>query len=122
MEKDWMDLSGHSKKYTNGFKLFLEFAFTKGKTQGGEISCPYAICPNNKWENRDIVHIHLICHGFVKGYKEWVNHKEGVTLMDFDADLDDEDKWYDDNNGLLNDVFRDVAQVDGIYEGPNEDA
>ena len=28
----------------------------------------------------------------------------------------------DEIDGLLNDQFRDVAQVEGVYDGPNEDA
>ena len=28
----------------------------------------------------------------------------------------------DDIDGLLNDQFRDVAQAEGVYDGPNEDA
>ncbi|KAG5584272.1 hypothetical protein H5410_044706 [Solanum commersonii] len=28
----------------------------------------------------------------------------------------------DDIDGLLNDQFRDIAQVEGVYDGPNEDA
>ena len=63
----------------------------------------------------------MICNGFVEGYKEWVNHGEGIPSMDFDGDMPDEDDCYDDTNGLLNYIFRDVAQAEGVYEGLNED-
>ena len=35
---------------------------------------------------------------------------------------DDMDYSRDDIDGLLNDQFRDVAHVEGVYDGPNEDA
>ncbi|XP_019237002.1 PREDICTED: uncharacterized protein LOC109217226 [Nicotiana attenuata] len=42
--------------------------------------------------------------------------------MNVDGDMSDETNSYDDINGLLNDQFRDIAQVEGLYEGPSEDA
>ena len=47
--------------------------------------------------------------------------------MDLDGDIDayiddDNEVSYDDIDGLLNDRFREFAQMEGVYEGPNEDA
>ena len=127
MDKNWMNLPRFSQEYIDGVSSFLDFAFTKGKPQGREILCPCAKCGNGRWEKRDVVNSHLICYGFVKGYKQWINHGEGVTSMDLDGDIDayiddnsDED-LHDDIDGLLNDRFREFAQMEGVYEGPNED-
>ena len=109
-----MDLPRHNKEQIDDVQFFLDFAFTERKTQGGKISCPCVICANGKWEKRDIVYSHLICHGFVEGYKEWVIHGKG------DGDIHDEDNYYDNTNKLLNDIFRDAAQAKGVYQGPNE--
>ena len=123
-----MNLPRFNQEYIDGVSSFLDFAFTRGKPQGREILCLCSKCGNGRQEKRDVVNSHLICYGFVCGYNQWVNHGEGVTVMDPDGDIDayinedgDEDS-YDDIDGLLNDRFREFAQMEGVYKGPNEDA
>lgn len=45
--------------------------------------------------------------------------QEWEIQLNVDDHMDDS---CDDIDGLLNDQFRDVAQAEGVYEGPNEDA
>ncbi|KAH0701906.1 hypothetical protein KY285_016184 [Solanum tuberosum] len=48
-----------------------------------------------------------------------INHGEWDVNLNVDDDMD---YSRDDIDGLLNDQFRDVAQAEGAYDGPNEDA
>ncbi|XP_075086280.1 uncharacterized protein LOC142168991 [Nicotiana tabacum] len=117
-----MDLPRYSKEYIDGVQSFLEFAYSYGEPQGEEIQCPCAKCCNIRWTQRNIVYDHLICYGFVQGYTRWINHGEWEIPKNADGDMSGEINSYDEINGLLNDQFRDVAQDEGLYEGPNEDA
>ncbi|KAH0784184.1 hypothetical protein KY290_003782 [Solanum tuberosum] len=117
--KDWMDLARYSKPYIDGVESFLDFAYSYGDPQGQEIQCPCAKCCNIRWTQRNVVYDHLICYGFVKGYTRWINHGEWDIKLNVDDDMD---YSRDDIDGLLNDQFRDVAQAEGVYDGPNEDA
>ncbi|KAH0721554.1 hypothetical protein KY284_006584 [Solanum tuberosum] len=49
----------------------------------------------------------------------WINHGKWDIKLNVDDDMD---YSRDDIDGLLNDQFRDVAQAEGVYDGPNEDA
>ncbi|WMV24439.1 hypothetical protein MTR67_017824 [Solanum verrucosum] len=53
------------------------------------------------------------------GYTRWINHGEWDINLNVDDDMD---YSRDDIDGLLNDQLRDVAQAEGVYDGPNEDA
>ncbi|KAK6784471.1 hypothetical protein RDI58_017926 [Solanum bulbocastanum] len=114
-----MNLARYSKEYINGVESFLDFAYSYGDPQGEEIQCPCAKCCNIRWTRRNVVYDHLICYGFVKGYTRWINHGEWDIKLNVDNDMD---YSRDDIDGLLNDQFRDVAQAEGVYDGPNEDA
>ncbi|XP_004510005.1 uncharacterized protein [Cicer arietinum] len=121
IKKDWMDLPPHSQGYKDGVNYFLDIAFTKGMVEGDHIVCPCALCCNDSWEKRAIVYDHLCSKGFIKGYTEWIYHGDDKSLMDVDGDTND-DTSSDDIDGLLFETFRDVAEVGGVHEGPNEDA
>ena len=101
MDKGWINLPRYSNDYINGVESFLEFAFTKGRPQGGEILCPCVMCRNLNWRKRDVVLEHLVCKGFVQGYNEWVYHGEGISGIDSNGDVDDEMDSCDDIDGLL---------------------
>ncbi|KAJ1432738.1 Transposase-associated domain [Sesbania bispinosa] len=121
MNKDWVTLPRFDEDYINGVNHFLDVSFTKGKFIGDEILCPCTLCCNVSWQKRDVVFNHLICKGFVQGYKDWIYHGEGINDMDVDDDTDVEVSS-DDINDLLFETFKDVADVDGLHEGLNEDA
>ncbi|KAH0688879.1 hypothetical protein KY289_016237 [Solanum tuberosum] len=114
-----MHLVRYSKEYIDGVESFLDFAYSYGDPQGEEIQFPCAKCCKIRWTRRNVVYDHLICYGFVKGYTRWINHEEWDIKLNVDNDMD---YSRDDIDGLLNDQFRDVAQAEGVYDGPNEDA
>ncbi|CAL0321565.1 unnamed protein product [Lupinus luteus] len=60
MDKEWIKLPRYSSEYIDGVEFFLNYAYTNGKPQGGEILCPCAKCHNTCWEVRAIVYDHLI--------------------------------------------------------------
>ncbi|CAL5193876.1 unnamed protein product [Lathyrus oleraceus] len=123
MDKAWTKLPRHWKTYRKGVRSFLDFAYTKGRSQGREISCPCAHCANCKWARRHVVHDHLIAAGFVEGYDVWVNHGEDISSsMTINKDTKEQDNSLDDIDGLLYDTFRNVVEEEENNEGPNEDA
>ncbi|KAL4337000.1 hypothetical protein AHAS_Ahas12G0066400 [Arachis hypogaea] len=116
-----MDTPRHEKEYQVGVERFLHFVFSStGVPQGEEIQCPCAKCCNRLWLKRDDVYDHLICHGFVEGYRRWFNHGESLVAMDIDNDIDGEYNCNDNIDELLRDRFRDTTQVDGQNMGSNE--
>jgi len=116
-----MDYPRYSKEYIDGVQSFLDFAYSVGDPQAEQIQCPCSKCCNIHWYRRNVIYDHLICYGFVQGYTRWINHGEWEIPKNVDTNMD-EAHSYDDIDGLLNDTFRDIAQDEGAYEGPNEDA
>ncbi|XP_019430146.1 PREDICTED: uncharacterized protein LOC109337591, partial [Lupinus angustifolius] len=57
MDKEWIKLPRYSSEYIDGVEFFLNYAYTNGKLQGGEILCPYAKCHNTCWEVRAIIDV-----------------------------------------------------------------
>ncbi|WMV49767.1 hypothetical protein MTR67_043152 [Solanum verrucosum] len=109
-----MNLARYSKEYIEGVESFLDFAYSYGDPQEEEIQCPCAKCCNIRWTRRNV-----ICYGFVKGNTRWINHGEWDIKLNVNDDMDYSRDVID---GLLNDQFRDVAQAEGVYDSPNEDA
>lgn len=122
INKDWVDLPRYCEEYISGVIHFLDVAFTKGKFEGEEILCPCVVCCNHIWAKRDVVFDHLVSKGFVKGYKDWIYHGEGISDMDVDSDTDVDFSSDDDIGGLLFETFKDVAEIDGVPEASNDDA
>jgi hypothetical protein len=53
MDKEWTKSARESDAFQNGLDFFLDYAYTKGKPRGKEISCPCVDCYNRKWFTRD---------------------------------------------------------------------
>ncbi|KAE9591138.1 putative transposase, Ptta/En/Spm, plant, Transposase-associated domain-containing protein [Lupinus albus] len=122
MDKEWIKLPRYSSEYIDGVEFFLNYAYTNGKPQGGEIMCPCAKCHNTCWEVMAIVYDHLIGYGFQKGYDVWVRHGEVLKDMDLDGCMNDDNDSVDDIEGLLCDTFRDAAEDNELNNGLNDDA
>ncbi|XP_025610047.2 uncharacterized protein [Arachis hypogaea] len=123
VSKHWMDTPRHEKEYQLGVEKFLHFAFSStGVPQGKKIQCPCAKCCNRLWLRRHDVYDHLICNGFIKGYRRWFNHGKSLVAMDVDSDTDGEYNCNDNIDELLRDRFRDTTQVNGQNMEPNESA
>ncbi|XP_050218528.1 uncharacterized protein LOC126669179 [Mercurialis annua] len=114
-DKSWMALPHSSLEFSTGVEYFLDKAFERA-AQGDEILCPCIKCKNRYWAIRSVVNGHLVYHGFVKGYTQWVFHGEGFTpevpKVTEDISMDDGD----DIENLLQDTFRNMS------DGPTADA
>jgi hypothetical protein len=90
---------------------FLAFAFSNAAV-GSKILCPCRKCSNSFWKEASEVCEHLICDGFLKGYRTWNLHGEptpSVNHGNCDGDSDgvevmDESDEDDDISGLLRDL------------------
>jgi fumarate reductase subunit C len=56
------------KAYKQGVNSFLDFAF-RNSVIGNKILCPCRKCVNTFWREASEVGEHLICDGFLKGYR-----------------------------------------------------
>ena len=103
----------HTKTYLQGVNSFLAFAF-RNSAVGSKILCPCRKCVNSFWKEASEVREHLICDGFLKGYRTWTLHGEGSSSMNHvnhdDGNYDDaefiEDSSEDDD---ISDFLRDLA-------------
>ncbi|KAM0829831.1 hypothetical protein ACQ4PT_066627 [Festuca glaucescens] len=84
MDKTWMQASRSSHEYAAGVSLFLKFAL-RNEVQDRKILCPCKNCGNRFWYDVEIVNDHLICTGFMPGYKTWLFHGEPVVNNDPDT-------------------------------------
>jgi hypothetical protein len=99
---------------------FLAFAFSNSVV-GRKILCPCRKCVNSFWKEASEVCEHLICDGFVRGYRTWNLHGEPTPCVnqgDFngdDVEVVDESNEDDDISDLLRDL---AAGLDdrGDYE------
>lgn len=73
-----MHLPRASKEYLPSLEPFLDFAFANSNG-GNEIVCPCKKCINAYWQNREVVHDHLICEGFMVNYVQWIFHGEQLV-------------------------------------------
>jgi hypothetical protein len=87
---------------------FLAFAF-QNSAKGGKILCPCRKCVNTFWREGSEVREHLICDGFLKGYKTWTLHGEASSSINhgnndrpefFEQPSDDDD---------ISELIRDLA-------------
>jgi hypothetical protein len=69
-----------TKAYTQGVNSFLAFALKKSAV-GSKILCPCRKCVNSFWRAAIEVREHLICDGFLKGYRTWTLHGEASSSV-----------------------------------------
>jgi hypothetical protein len=70
----------HTKTYLQGVNSFLAFAFSNSAV-GSKILCPCRKCVNSFWKEAGEVREHLICDGFLEGYRTWNLHGEASSSM-----------------------------------------
>ncbi|KAH0647622.1 hypothetical protein KY285_032870 [Solanum tuberosum] len=87
-----LDLARYSKEYIAGVESFLDFATVMEILKARKFS----------------VHVQSVIY-----------HREWDIKLNVDDDMDCS---RDDIDGLLNDQFRGVAHVEGVYDGPNGNA
>jgi hypothetical protein len=84
MDKNWMEASRSSDEYAAGVYLFLKFAL-RNEVKDSKILCPCKNCGNRFWYDVETVNDHLICTGFMPGYKTWLFHGEQAVNNDLDT-------------------------------------
>ncbi|XP_051202273.1 uncharacterized protein [Lolium perenne] len=107
MDKSWMEASRSSDEYAAGVSLFLKFAI-RNEVQDRKILCPCKNCGNRFWYDVDIVNDHLVCTGFMPGYKTWLFHGEPAVNNDPDthsSSPEDSSNARDEIDQLLLDGF-----------------
>ncbi|XP_071712837.1 uncharacterized protein [Rutidosis leptorrhynchoides] len=82
--------------YEKGLDEYLDYMF-KIEAMNGQISCPCKDCRDMLWVERDDAKTHLICVGFMKGYR----FPAAVTKQ-FDSPMMDAE---DDMSGLVQGAF-----------------
>ncbi|XP_015698788.1 uncharacterized protein LOC102716551 [Oryza brachyantha] len=134
MDKGWMDKPRHTPVYLEGLERFLNFAFGNSAVRN-KILCPCRKCVNSSWRERTDVREHLICEGFIEGYRIWMfhgetsssfmdNHENDYDINEGEDNLDEDD----DISNLLGDLAcglddRGDLEDDGSLDGSsNEDA
>ena len=70
-----MNKSRCSDEYKVGVGKFLKFAF-QNSSRDGKILCPCKYYVNRFLYTYEETRMHLICDGFIKGYKKWIFHGE----------------------------------------------
>jgi hypothetical protein len=119
-----------TKAYIQGVNSFLAFAF-RNSAVGCKILCPCRKCVNSFWREASDVREHLICDGFLKGYRTWTLHGEASSSFtnhgSYDVPDFIEQPSEDDE---ISDLLRDLAcglddrgdmEDDGSFEPPNKD-
>ncbi|XP_071680313.1 uncharacterized protein [Lolium perenne] len=107
MDKNWMEASRSSDEYAAGVSLFLKFAL-RNEEKDSKILCPCKNCGNRFWYDVETVNDHLICTGFMPGYKTWLFHGEQAVNNDLDTQSsspEDDSNARDEIDQLLLDGF-----------------
>ncbi|GKE28622.1 tetratricopeptide-like helical domain, DYW domain protein [Tanacetum coccineum] len=94
-----------TKTFKDGVKSFIDFA--RVGAIRGEISCPCNKCGHAEWFLVDVVHHHILQHGFLSGYTHWTFHGELDTTPPISqpASVLDTSPVIDDIRGLVRDAL-----------------
>jgi hypothetical protein len=89
----WKKGGGHTKKWMNKIKEFVDRAFSLANNSG--VKCPCSKCRNYVCEDKRTLSLHLCKVDFMPGYEVWVHHGESVrqitsVVEDDDSTSDDE--------------------------------
>ena len=109
---------------------FLAFAFINSAI-GNKILCSCRKCVNSFWREASEVREHLICDGFLKGYRRWTLHGEASSSFENRGENDGPDFIEEHNeDDDISEFLRDLAcglddkgdmEDDGSFEPPNKD-
>lgn len=105
MDKSWISDSTVTKeKYIRGVLSFLQFAFTNSSIDG-KILCPCTKCVNcNKCTHMNCYE-HIINHGFLRGYINWIFHGEEASYSKTISMSHVEREFDHDMDSMIHDAF-----------------
>ncbi|KAM0873064.1 hypothetical protein ACQ4PT_038316 [Festuca glaucescens] len=126
MDKSWMVEDRHTEKYINGVKGFIQFAFSHS-AKGNTILCPCKKCLNCSWLEASHVLEHLVCEGFVNGYRRWEYHGEASSSLESGRDAhvqqfdeveenDDLEEDCDELAGMMRDMRHDFGDLSDVED------
>jgi hypothetical protein len=126
MDKSWMDEDRHTETFINGVKEFIKFAFTHS-AKGNTILCPCRKCVNCSWLEASDVQVHLVCDGFVTGYRRWEYHGEASYSYPPNSDVDVECDEIEDEDELeelddMAELIRDMRHEFSDFTDSDEEA
>jgi hypothetical protein len=78
---------------------------------GSKILCPCRKCVNYFWKEASEVREHLICDGFLRGYRTWNLHGEATPCVNLEDFASDDVEGVDESNedDDIPDFLRDLA-------------
>ncbi|GJY31198.1 uncharacterized protein Tco_0414693 [Tanacetum coccineum] len=119
MDKSWMKANITTKTFKDGVKSFIDFA--RVGAIRGEISCPCNKCGYAEWFLVDVVHHHILQHGFLSGYTHWTFHGKLDTTPPISqpASVLDTSLVIDNIRGLVRDALG-VNSLDSKSEESSE--
>ncbi|GJN10119.1 hypothetical protein PR202_ga28183 [Eleusine coracana subsp. coracana] len=129
MRSNIENLCRETKAYKQGVNSFLAFAF-RNSAIGNKVLCPCRKCVNSFWQEAGEVREHLICDGFLKGYRTWTLHGEvGSSCANHSTDDVPEFIEQPSEDDDISEFLRDLAcglddrgdiEDDGSFEPPNK--
>ena len=76
MDRSWMQASRISDEYENGVEQFLQFTELNAPSLRGKFFCSCVKCGNGRHQSINEMRSHLICHGIISTYTNWIWHGE----------------------------------------------
>ncbi|XP_028223350.1 uncharacterized protein LOC114404694 [Glycine soja] len=76
MDRSWMRASGITAEYGTGVEQFLQFTEMHAPSLRGKYFCLCVKCANGRHQMLNEIRSHLICHGVIPNYTNWIWHGE----------------------------------------------
>eukprot|EP00256_Glycine_max_P035928 XP_006582699.1 uncharacterized protein LOC102669134 [Glycine max] len=76
MDRSWMRASRITAEYGPGVEQFLQFTEMHAPSLRGKYFCPCVKCANGRHQTLSEIRSHLICHGMIPNYTNWIWHGE----------------------------------------------
>jgi hypothetical protein len=101
-DRSWIYQSSDVLAHFKGVCAFFETVVQHASCQKEEtIYCPCKVCKNDViFKDREVIHEHLVCSGFMDNYFIWINHGETQSMTKTIID-----ERTEENMGIPDDVY-----------------